>query len=92
MYENEVKQLQRGKLINQQRKNIIYLVPRVNLCVTCISMYARTHMHTVICKCRQMLLHKICKSFLKIDNYLKRELSFKAGALTSSEWLPQIIF
>ena len=80
-----------SSLINSA-KNIIYLVPWVDLCATCISMYARTHMHTVICKCKQMLLHKICKSFLKINNYLKRELSFKAGAPTSSEWLPQIIF
>ena len=46
-----------------------------------LHVHTHTHMHTVICKCRQMLLHTICKSFLKINNYLKMERSFKAGAV-----------
>lgn len=81
IYENKVKQLQHGRLINQQFTDMIYLVPRT-VCVRHASTCTHTHMHTVICKCRQMLLHSICKSFLKINNQLKTGLSWNAGAPT----------
>lgn len=50
-------------------------------------MYSSTHMLTVICKYRQMLMHNISKSSLKVDKCMKMELFYKPGALALMCWI-----